>query len=151
MQSACLLSPVASLTVPYFSTLSRKGHDFRKTLFKKKCVIWFSLQLLSETFLILRRTQRDIIINVHRSSYKVPLLLSDFNEPWNVSTEFRKIFKCQISWKSVQWEQSCSMRTDRRTDRHDEASSLFSQFCESAWEIKRSNAHFNLRWKTRAN
>jgi hypothetical protein len=29
-----------------------------------KCVYWFSLQLLSETFLILRRIQRDIIINV---------------------------------------------------------------------------------------
>jgi hypothetical protein len=39
-------------------------------------VFWVSVQLLSETFLILRRTQRDII-NVHRSSCKVPLLLSD--------------------------------------------------------------------------
>jgi hypothetical protein len=34
-------------------TLSHKRHDFRKTILKIKCVFWFSLQLLSETFLIL--------------------------------------------------------------------------------------------------
>jgi hypothetical protein len=39
-----------------------------------------SLQRFSEAFLILRIIQRDIIINVHRSLCKVPLLLSDFNE-----------------------------------------------------------------------
>jgi hypothetical protein len=42
------------------------------------CVFWFPLQLLSETFLILRRIQRDIIINVHRSSCKVPVILVRF-------------------------------------------------------------------------
>jgi len=34
----------------------------------------------------------------------------------------------QISWKSVQWEPSCSMRTNG----HDEANSRISQFCERA-------------------
>ena len=37
---------------------------------KRKCVFRFSLQLLSETFLILGRIQRDTILNVHRSSSK---------------------------------------------------------------------------------
>jgi len=37
------------------------------------------------------------------------LLWSDFNEPWIVS-------KNQISWKSIQREPSCSMRTYRQTD-----------------------------------
>ena len=41
---------------------------FRKDLLYIKCVFWFSLQLLSETFLILRRIQRDIIISVQRFS-----------------------------------------------------------------------------------
>ena len=47
---------------------------------------------------------------------KCPLFLSDFSETWYVSTEFRKLLKYQISWKSVPWEPSCSMRTDGRTD-----------------------------------
>jgi hypothetical protein len=54
---------------------------------------------------------------------KYPLFLSDFNETCIFSKDFQKMFKHQISWKSVQWRPSCSMRTDRRTDRHDEANS----------------------------
>jgi hypothetical protein len=43
------------------------GTIFGKKLSNIKCVFWFSLQLVSETFLILRRIQRDITINAHRS------------------------------------------------------------------------------------
>jgi hypothetical protein len=107
-----ILSSVACLALLYVSTLSHKRHDFRKKLLNIKCVFWFFLQLLSETFLILRRIQRDIIINVHRSLCKVPLLLSDFNESRIFSIYFRDILRYQISWKSVQWDPSCSMRTD---------------------------------------
>jgi hypothetical protein len=40
-----------------------------------KCVFRFSLQILSETFLILRRTEQDIVKNVYWSSCKVALIL----------------------------------------------------------------------------
>jgi hypothetical protein len=43
-----------------------------KNLLNVKCVFWFSLQLLSVTFPILIRAERDTIINVHRHSCKVP-------------------------------------------------------------------------------
>jgi hypothetical protein len=89
MRRIILLS-VACLAVVYFSTLSQNGTIFGKKLLKIKCVFWFSLQLLCETFLILRRIQRDIIINVHKSSCEVPLLLSHVNDSWILSTDFRK-------------------------------------------------------------
>ena len=47
-----------------------------------KCVFRFALQIMSEIFLILRRLQGDIVINVHRSSCKVPIILVNFNETW---------------------------------------------------------------------
>jgi hypothetical protein len=45
-----------------------------------------------------------------------------------LSTDFRKRFKYEKASKSVQCEPNSSMRTDR----HDEANSSFSQFCERA-------------------
>jgi len=54
-----LLSSVTGLSKQFFSTCSYKRHNFQKEIKKKKflnvkCVFRFSLQLLSETFLILR-------------------------------------------------------------------------------------------------
>jgi hypothetical protein len=43
-----------------------------------KCVFWFYLQLMSETFLILRRNEQDTIKNVNWSSCKVPVTLIRF-------------------------------------------------------------------------
>jgi hypothetical protein len=61
---------VAPLAPLYFSTLSHKRHDFRggkKKLLGIKCVVSFSLQIFSETFHILWRIYRDIVINVKAS------------------------------------------------------------------------------------
>ena len=58
---------------PYFSTLSHKRCDFRKKVTEHKIVVWFSVQLLSKTFLIRRIIQRDIVINVKRLHVKYPL------------------------------------------------------------------------------
>jgi hypothetical protein len=99
-----------------FFHIFHKLRDLRENVFEHKtCVLIFSTNL-SKTLHILRRIQWHTIIHVHRSSCKVPLLLSDFNDTWIFSTDFQSIVKYQISWKSVQWEPSCSMRTDRQTD-----------------------------------
>jgi len=65
-----------------------------------------------------------------------PLLQSDFNEDWIISTDFRKLLKYQISRKSIQWEPRYSVqdggRAGGQTHTHDEANSRSSQFCERA-------------------
>jgi hypothetical protein len=62
-----------------FSTLSHKRYDFRKKkVLKTKYVFWFSLQLLSGTYLILRRNGWDMIKNVYWPSYKVAFVLVRF-------------------------------------------------------------------------
>jgi hypothetical protein len=61
-----------------------------------------------------------MIINVCLSSYKVPLIYSckiSMKIEFSRQSFETKWLKCKISWKSVQWESQCSMRTDGRTDR----------------------------------
>ena len=84
--SVCICSlryPACNAHAPYchlwpaplyniFFTFSHKRLEFRKKkLLNIKCVFWFALQVFSETFLILRRTERDTIKNVYWSSCKV--------------------------------------------------------------------------------
>jgi hypothetical protein len=46
--------------------------------------------------------------------------------------------------KSVNWESSCSMRTDGRTDIYNKGKSWFSQFCELRLKVKEiQNFTFN--------
>jgi len=58
----------------------------------RKYVFWFSVQLLSETFLNIGRLDQDIIKNVYLSSCTIPVFLSKFNETWIFSTDLKK--KC---------------------------------------------------------
>ena len=119
MQCACaILSSVACPAVQYFSTFFPKRHNFRKkkTLFDTKYVFWFPLQILSQAFLILRRNERDekkwIWVFMWSARYSCQSLMKlEFSRHI-----FEKILKYQISWKSVQWEPSFSVRTDGPTD-----------------------------------
>ena len=80
LHSTCTILPsLACLALPYFSTLPHKWHDFKKkNLLTIKCVFWFSLELLSETFVILGRTKWHMTINVYLSSCKVLIILVRF-------------------------------------------------------------------------
>ena len=107
------------------------GTIFGKRLLNPKCVFWFSVLLLSVTFLILRRTESEMIRKCTYIGLHVQCqFLSDINERGIFPTEFRKILNYRISWKSDQWEPSCYMRTDGLT--HDDDNSSFSRFCERA-------------------
>ena len=72
-----LLSAVSVLVV------AQSSSEFPEGLVNNPvCVFCFSLQLLVGTCLSVRRIQRVSIINVHRSSCKVPVIFSHFNPSW---------------------------------------------------------------------
>jgi hypothetical protein len=68
----------------------------KKKVTNVKCVFWFSLQLLSETFLILGRIEWDkkMYIGFH---VKYLLFLSNFNDTVIFSTYFQKMLEYCIS------------------------------------------------------
>jgi hypothetical protein len=76
MRRIILLS-IAYLTLPYFSTLSHKRHDFRKKNYWKRNVCYDFLCYFA-LFLILRRSERHMIINVYWSSCQVLVILVRF-------------------------------------------------------------------------
>jgi hypothetical protein len=125
---------VASLAAPYFYSLRHKRRNFRKRkkLLNIKRVIWFSLQLFTETFLILRRIQRDITINIYRPLCKVSVIIIIFYSSLNFLDRFRKNFEVSNVMKICRVGASL-FHADRQTDRHDTVKSRFSKFWESAY------------------
>ena len=102
------------------------GMIFEK-LWNVKCVFWFSLPLLSETFFILRRTERDITTSPYRSLCKIRVILVSFQ--WNLSFS-RQIFEKSSDIKFHENPSSGSRVVPcGRTDGYDEGNSRFSQFC----------------------
>jgi hypothetical protein len=61
-----------------FFTLSQKRHNPLKSVTKHKICVLIFPTALSYTFLIPKITQQDILINVRRSSCKVPVILVRF-------------------------------------------------------------------------
>jgi len=73
-------------------------------------MFWYPVQLLSETFLILRRNERDITKTYIRLHVKYPSFLSDFKEIEFSRQIFGKIMKCQISWSDGRKEGQTDMK-----------------------------------------
>jgi hypothetical protein len=83
MQCPCaILSSVTCAALQYFSILYHKRHDFRKKyIFTiKRVFYYFPYKFLSDTFLIIRRSGRDMIKNARLSECKVPVISLDFNQ-----------------------------------------------------------------------
>ena len=96
---SCLSHPACNAHAPYshpspvriyssFPHYLIHGTIFgEKKLFNIKCVLIFST-ILSETFLVLRRTERDMIIHVYWSSCKVLVILVRFHLKFNFLNRF---------------------------------------------------------------
>jgi len=118
-----------------FFTLSNKQNDFRKTVVSTWNVFWFLVKLLTETFIILRRSERDLIkkLTVHWSSCEAILILSDLMIPefsWQIFEKYSNV-KFHADPFGGRRDVPCG-GTDGPTERHDEADSRFCQSCERA-------------------
>jgi len=86
---ACLIYPACKLYISahhcivicglsgstIFFKLTHQRHDFGKKVFENKFFFLIFSTNFSKTFLILRIIQRGIIINAHKSSCKVAVIL----------------------------------------------------------------------------
>ena len=80
-----------------FLHIISKRQNFWKKLLNTKCVVWFSLQILSETFLILRRNERCMIKKMYIGRHlKYLLFLSDVDESWIFPTISKKYWSIKF-------------------------------------------------------
>ena len=112
-------------TIQIFPHYLIDGKIFQKHFLNIKYFLIFSTAF-SETFLIPRRIERDMI-NIYIGLHvKYPLFLSYFSETCNFLDEFLKNNELSNFMEIRQFKSRCPMQTDRQMDRHDEASSRFS-------------------------
>ena len=79
MQFACaILSSEACPAVQYFNVLSQNGTSIEKNVTETKMSVSIFSTILSKLFLVLRRTERDRIKNVHWYSCKALYILVRF-------------------------------------------------------------------------
>ena len=118
----------------------------------KMCVLIFSTTFvwnISHSKKNWARYDQKTYIGLH---VKYPSLLSDCNENWTISTDFRTIPKYQISWKSGQWQPSCPTRTEGPTDTTKRSRFSSSLYLSWSWATCRpvpvSRVHRSLQRST---
>ena len=77
-------------SIVFSHIISQKAQFSKKKIIEHKMCFLFSLQLLSETFLMLRRTGRDVIKMCISLRVKYPLFLSDLSETYFLLDRFSK-------------------------------------------------------------
>jgi hypothetical protein len=130
MQSACVVLYCHLQFVRLYNIFRHyliNGTIFRKQVTEHKmCVLIFSTNFMWN---ISRPNQRDIIINVKTSSCNVPTRYS-----CRILMKLESSRKISGTSSTTKFHQDLSSGNrvvpHGRTDRHDEANSRFSQFCE---------------------
>jgi len=114
MQYACpILSSVACPDLKYFSTLSHKRHDFRgKKLRILKYVFWYCLQILSETFHILRGGADKSLARPTSRCRRMESVVS--LERGVCSCAELQVFSCYRGWKETCQATRAISTTSRR-------------------------------------
>jgi hypothetical protein len=140
--SVCLsVCPSVCLSVPRYPT---NGTIFGKNVTENKISGFIFCTNLSAMLLIARKTERDIIINSHRSSSKVPHKSVRFSWKLNLLNKFFKstYVKFNENPSSGIRVVLCgrrAVRTCRELYGHAEANNRFSQFREKRLERIVSN------------
>ena len=119
----------------FFHIISERTQCFKQKSLNTIRMFWFSLQILSEKFPILRRIQKDTIINVYISSRKVAVIVVSFQSKGNFLDRFSGKKNTQISnFMKIRQVGNHFLHVDGRTkgqtERHEGTKSRFSKFCE---------------------
>ena len=123
-----ILPPVACPALHYFSTLSHKRYIFRKQVTGlKMCVLSSSTTFAWKMF----HSRPNWARYYKKKCILVFIFSTDFSETWIFSDSFEKYSNIKFHENPSGGSRSCSMRTDARTDRYDEASVALRNFANA--------------------
>ena len=126
--------PCSKIFFPHY-LINGKIIEEINTLLNIKFVFWFSPIFLSVTFLLLRKTERDMIKNVRLSSCWVPVILVRSWRELNFLDKFSKKKTHVSNFMKIRPVGAELFHVDWGTDKHEEANGRFSQFWESTWKL----------------
>jgi len=144
-------SSLVSPTLRSFTTLCHiKARYYEKKLLNIIRVFLFRLQISPETFLILRRIERDMIKNIHWSSSKVHINLVTLQWKLNFLNRFSKNTQI-LNFVEIRPVGAESFQADGRTDRPIDVPTLTVVFRNFANEPQKINTYVNSSAKVKIN